>query len=58
LLGLRWKDVDLSRAALSVNWTLTRTGADKLSFGRPKSVKSRRSVGLMLDTVEVLKQHR
>ncbi len=58
LLGLHWKDVDLSRAVLSVNRTLTRTGADKLSFGRPKSAKSRRSVGLMLDTVEVLKQHR
>ena len=58
LLGLRWKDIDLGRGVLSVNRTLTRTGADKLSFDRPKSAKSRRSVGLTPDTLEVLKEHR
>jgi len=58
LLGLRWQDVDLEGATLSVRQQLTRTKKDGLCFTTPKSPKSRRSVRLTRSAVEALERHR
>ncbi|HEY6581339.1 MAG TPA: site-specific integrase [Rubrobacter sp.] len=58
LLGLRWQDVDLEGATLSVSQQLTRTKKDGLCFTMPKSPKSRRSVRLTRSAVEALERHR
>lgn len=36
LLGLRWQDVDLEEARLSIRHTLLRDDRGAISFGRPK----------------------
>ncbi len=46
LLGLRWKDVDLYLAQLSVIQTLHRLSNGGFIFGKPKTVKSRRTIAL------------
>jgi integrase len=45
LLALRWQDVDMENAVVSVRRTLTRSGG-KVTFGEPKTKKSRRSIRL------------
>src|SRR3712207_1028282 len=45
MLALRWQDVDLKNAVVSVRRTLTRRGG-KAAFGEPKTKKSRRSIPL------------
>ena len=57
LLGLCWSDLDLGRAVLSVNRTLT-TRKGGPTFSRPKSAKGRRSVGFTPATVATLTRHR
>lgn len=57
LLGLRWKDVDLTLGRLSVTQTLYRLGRQKI-FKEPKSTRSRRSVALPAVLVEELRQLR
>lgn len=57
ILGLRWKDVDLDRRALSVAQTLEET-KDGLTFKAPKTEKSRRTISLPALTVEALRTHR
>ena len=57
VLGLRWKDVDLSAGRLSVQQTLTSVNY-KLVFGQPKTNRGRRSVPIDLTTCEVLRQQR
>jgi integrase len=59
LLALRWSDVDLEdpeRATVSVRRTLTRNGG-RVTFGEPKTKKSRRSIRLTHQAVRVLKKH-
>ena len=46
LLGLRWKDVDLDLAQLSVTKTLHRTADKGFVFTEPKTAKSRRTIAL------------
>ncbi|MCL0095965.1 site-specific integrase [Dehalococcoidia bacterium] len=46
LLGLRWKDVDLDLAQLSVTKTLHRTADEGFVFTEPKTAKSRRTIAL------------
>jgi integrase len=56
MLALRWQDVDLENAVLSVRRTLTRSGG-KVVFGEPKTKKSRRSIRLTPQAVEALRSH-
>jgi integrase len=57
LLALRWKDVSLDRASLSVQATLQRTAAG-YTFAPPKSARSRRQIELTPTAVGALRQHR
>ncbi len=57
ILGLRWTDVDLSRADLSVRRSLEQT-REGLRFKEPKTRKSSRTVALAPVTVKALKAHR
>ena len=56
LLALKWQDVDLENATVSVRRTLTRTGG-RYTLGEPKTKKSGRSIRLTPQAKEVLRQH-
>ncbi|MGH8983105.1 MAG: tyrosine-type recombinase/integrase, partial [Acidimicrobiia bacterium] len=56
-LGLRWMDIDLDEARLSVRQTLAYVGT-KASFSEPKTGSSRRLVTLAPSTVESLRAHK
>jgi integrase len=57
VLGLRWRDVDLDLARLTVVQTLTSVNY-VLHFGQPKTNRGRRSIPLDQTTVMLLRQHR
>jgi integrase len=57
LLGLRWSDVDLKAARLTVNQSLERLKG-KTTFKSPKTFGSRRTITLPALTVEALREHR
>jgi integrase len=57
LLALRWADVDLARATVSVRRTLTR-GPTGLTIGEPKSAAGQRAVALPPSCVAALRRHR
>jgi len=58
LLGLKWSDVDLENARLSIRRTLTRTDNGKrVALGDPKTKKSRRTIPLTPQAVEALRRH-
>ncbi len=57
LLGLRWRDVDLDANRLSVRQQVSR-GRRGWGFGPPKSEKSKRSIDLDAETVELLREER
>jgi integrase len=57
ILGLRWSDVDLKAARLTVNQSLERLGG-KTAFKPPKTAGSRRTITLPALTVEALAAHR
>jgi integrase len=57
LLGLRWSDIDLKAARLTVNQSLERLQG-KTTFKSPKTQGSRRTITLPALTVEALKEHR
>ena len=57
LLGLRWSDIDLKAALLTVNQSLERLGG-KTTFKPPKTTGSRRTITLPALTVEALREHR
>lgn len=57
LLGLRWSDVDLKAASLTVNQAMQRTKGE-IEFKAPKTKKSRRTITLPAITVETLQAHR
>jgi integrase len=56
LLALRWQDVNMENAVVSVRRSLTRSGG-KVVFGEPKTKKSRRSIRLTPQAVEALRLH-
>src|SRR5215216_2712802 len=56
LLALRWQDVDLETATISVRRTLTKNGG-RLLLGEPKTKKSRRTIQLTEAAVRVLREH-
>jgi integrase len=57
LLGLRWSDIDLKAARLTVNQSLERVKG-KTVFKSPKTTTSRRTITLPALTIEALKEHR
>ncbi len=57
LFGLRWSDVDLERARLSVNQSLELVKG-KPAFKAPKTKGSRRTITLPALTVQALKGHK
>lgn len=57
LLGLRWQDLDLERATLSVRQALHRVSG-KPVFEGPKTERSRRSIALPASVVAALRRHR
>lgn len=57
LFGLRWSDIDLAKARLTVNRSLERINR-KTVFKPPKTKTSRRVITLAAQTIEALKQHR
>jgi integrase len=56
--GLRWRDVDLDTATLTVRRALQRRRTGELEFVEPKSAHSRRTVELSEHTVRVLRAQR
>ena len=56
LLALKWQDVDLENATLSVRRTITKSGG-RLLLGEPKTRKSRRTIDLTEASVEALREH-
>jgi integrase len=57
LLALRWSDLDLKAAWLTVNQSLEQVGG-KITFKSPKTSTSRRTITLPAITVEALNTHR
>ncbi len=57
LLGLRWSDIDLKAARLTVNQSLERLGG-KTTFKSPKTPGSRRTITLPALTVEAFRAAR
>ena len=57
LLGLRWKDVDLYMATLSVTQVMHRLQGGRVVFQEPKTAKSRRQVSLTPDSAITLRRH-
>ena len=58
LLGLRWRDVDLDLATLSVVQTLHYVPKKGYTFREPKTKRSRRSVDLSPSLAILLREHR
>ena len=58
VLALRWRDVDLDGARLTVNQALEETKAGGVQFKSPKSKSSRRTVTLPALTVDALRRHK
>jgi integrase len=58
LAGLTWRCLDLETARLSVERQLLPTRGGGVSFGPPKSARSRRTIALDNETVAVLRNHR
>ncbi|MDP6495788.1 MAG: site-specific integrase, partial [Dehalococcoidia bacterium] len=58
LLGLRWKDIDLDMAALSVVQVIHRLRDGRIIFQEPKTQKGRRQVALGPSAVLGLRAHR
>ena len=58
LLGLRWKDVDLYLATLSVTQVMHKLQGGRVVFMEPKTAYSRRQVALTPDSAINLRGHR
>jgi integrase len=56
LLALKWQDVDMENATVSVRRTLTRSGG-RYTLGEPKTKKSRRSIRLAPRAADALGRH-
>jgi integrase len=56
LLALKWEDVDLENATVSVRRTITKSG-ERLLLGEPKTKKSRRTIQLTGSAVRALREH-
>lgn len=56
LLALKWQDVDLENATISIQRTITKSGG-RLLLGETKTKKSRRTVRLTETVVQTLHEH-
>jgi integrase len=56
ILGLRWRDVDLDAARISIRQTLVSVDY-RAQFSEPKTAKGRRNVALDPATVSALREH-
>ncbi len=56
LLGLRWSDIDLAAGVLTVRQTVQRVGG-RLEFTEPKTDRSRRTVPVPGQAIDVLRRH-
>jgi integrase len=55
LLGLKWSDIELENATVSVRRTVTRIDNGKrVALGDPKTKKSRHTIRVTLQAVEAL----
>jgi len=57
VIGLRWRDVDLSARRLVIAHTITAVGY-KLVEGAPKTNRGRRTIALDVETARLLTEHR
>ena len=55
--GLKWEDVDLDRATVSIRRAVSPVRGRGLMIMPPKSEKGRRSITLDAETVELLRSH-
>ena len=58
ILGLKWEDVDLEAGTLQVRRTLSTATGGGVTFGAPKTAKSRRSIRLPELALSSLRRHR
>jgi len=58
LLALRWQDVDLEMGVLQITRTARFAKGQGVTFGQPKTHRSRRPVALSPETVGVLREHK
>ena len=58
MLALRWADVDLERGVMEITRTARFFSGEGVTFGQPKSHRSRRPIALSPETLAVLKEHR
>lgn len=58
LLGLRWQDVDLQGKIIKVRQSLAYTPEKGLFYKPPKNKKSRRTIDITSEVIDVLKQHK
>ncbi len=58
VLALRWSDIDLLLCQLSVTRTIHQLHNGEITYGEPKTGKSKRLVNLSPSTVIVLREHR
>jgi integrase len=57
LLGLRWRDVDLTKREIHLRYTLEKYHGE-ITFAEPKTKGSRRTVNLVRTAAELLRRHR
>lgn len=57
VLGLRWKDVDLTRSILQVRQTAVELSGSKMVLGEPKTAKGKRTIVLPAFVVQALEAH-
>jgi integrase len=58
IVGLRWRDVDLDRAGLSVTATAQRSLRLGMLVAEPKTARSRRRIALATAAVDALRRHK
>jgi integrase len=58
ILGLRWKDVDLTLSLLYITQTMQQLDDGRIVFEEPKTAKSRRAVALSPAAAIALRSHR
>jgi integrase len=58
MLGLRWSDIDLAGAFISIQQQLSRQGAQGVVISEPKTARGRRRIPIDAATVAALRAHK
>jgi integrase len=58
LLAVRWQEVDLERGVVEITRTARFFSGQGVTFGQPKTHRSRRPIALSPETLAVLREHR